>query len=201
MLAIIGRRFWAGSCVQWRTNIYKKTPHHLVPTCMYSNKLDTEHLAVKMSGLVHIFASYRKTKKKIHHCPLCLLSWTNAVRCPFWKYPLFSARRCMRRTVRQSAQPVAPTPHLATGHQVSHRFRQLGLQWRDAYLCLNQWTCLLHCEFRAKVEPIHAWVTRAQKILTLRLCHSNCETKGLQWNTHKYTKERASSKSSWNNRQ
>lgn len=31
---------------------------------MYSNKLDTEHLAVKMSGLVHIFASYRKTKKK-----------------------------------------------------------------------------------------------------------------------------------------
>lgn len=64
MLAIIGRRFWAGSCVQWRTNIYKKTPHHLVPTCMYSNKLDTEHLAVKMSGLVHIFASYRKTKKK-----------------------------------------------------------------------------------------------------------------------------------------
>lgn len=148
---------------------------------MYSNKLDTEHLA--MSGLVHIFASYRKTTKKIRHCPLCLLSWTNAVRWPFCKYPFFSARRCTRRTVRQSAQPVAPTPHLATGHQVSHRFRQLGLQWRDAYLCLNQWTCLLHSEFRAKVEPIHAWVTRAQKILTL--CHSNCETKGLQWNTHK----------------
>lgn len=101
---------------------------------------------------------------------LCLLSWTNAVRCPFCKYPFFSARRCTRRTVRQSAQPVAPTPHLATGHQVSHRFRQLGLQWRDAYLCLNQWTCLLHCEFRAKVEPIHAWVTRAQKILTLWHC-------------------------------